>query len=113
VPGLDEGLLTMATGGVRRLYIPGDLAFPKGLPAGGTSSRGTRIAHCTSHRHIAWLQFVRRMVVEGLAGLTRGLRAQADACVALVVCLGALLCSLMFSLCAWQSVHLSLFGVST
>ncbi|KAL4854516.1 Peptidyl-prolyl cis-trans isomerase FKBP16-3 [Chlorella vulgaris] len=33
VPGLDEGLLTMATGGVRRLYIPGDLAFPKGLPA--------------------------------------------------------------------------------
>ncbi|PSC76880.1 Peptidyl-prolyl cis-trans isomerase FKBP16-chloroplastic [Micractinium conductrix] len=33
VPGLDEGLLTMSTGGVRRLYIPGDLAFPKGLPA--------------------------------------------------------------------------------
>lgn len=23
----------MKTGGVRRLYIPGDLAFPKGLPA--------------------------------------------------------------------------------
>jgi len=35
VPGLDEGLLTMSTGGVRRLYIPGELAFPKGLPAGG------------------------------------------------------------------------------
>lgn len=33
VAGLDEGLLSMSTGGVRRLYIPGELAFPKGLPA--------------------------------------------------------------------------------
>lgn len=33
IPGLDEGLKTMKTGGVRRLFIPGDLAFPKGLPA--------------------------------------------------------------------------------
>lgn len=33
VAGLDEALLTMQTGGVRRLYIPGNLAFPKGLPA--------------------------------------------------------------------------------
>eukprot|EP00892_Ulva_mutabilis_P002414 jgi/Ulvmu1/12173/UM085_0037.1 len=33
IPGLDEGLKTMKTGGVRRLYIPGELAFPKGLPA--------------------------------------------------------------------------------
>jgi peptidylprolyl isomerase len=33
IPGLDEGLKTMSTGGVRRLYIPGELAFPKGLPA--------------------------------------------------------------------------------
>lgn len=32
VPGLDEGILTMKTGGVRRLYVPGDLSFPKGLP---------------------------------------------------------------------------------
>jgi peptidylprolyl isomerase len=31
IPGLDEGILTMKSGGVRRLYIPGDLAFPKGL----------------------------------------------------------------------------------
>ena len=31
IPGLDEGILTMRSGGVRRLYIPGDLAFPKGL----------------------------------------------------------------------------------
>jgi peptidylprolyl isomerase len=31
IPGLDEGLLTMKSGGVRRLYIPGELAFPKGL----------------------------------------------------------------------------------
>lgn len=38
VAGLDEGLLTMATGGVRRLYIPGNLAFPKGLPAGESRS---------------------------------------------------------------------------
>lgn len=42
VPGLDEGLLTMATGGVRRLYIPGDLAFPKGLPSG-------ELRACLSH----------------------------------------------------------------
>lgn len=32
VPGLDEGILTMKTGGVRRLYVPGELSFPKGLP---------------------------------------------------------------------------------
>lgn len=31
--GLDEGLKTMRVGGVRRLYIPGELAFPKGVPA--------------------------------------------------------------------------------
>jgi len=31
IPGMDEGLLTMKSGGVRRLYIPGELAFPKGL----------------------------------------------------------------------------------
>jgi len=34
VAGLDEGLRTMRSGGIRRLYIPGDLSFPKGLPAG-------------------------------------------------------------------------------
>ena len=33
IPGLDEGLLSMRTGGVRRLYIPGPLAFPKALKA--------------------------------------------------------------------------------
>jgi peptidylprolyl isomerase len=31
IPGFDEGLLTMKSGGIRRMYIPGDLAFPKGL----------------------------------------------------------------------------------
>ena len=31
IPGLDEGLLTMRSGGIRRLYIPGELSFPKGL----------------------------------------------------------------------------------
>lgn len=31
--GLDEALATMPTGSVRRLYIPGPLAFPKGLKA--------------------------------------------------------------------------------
>mmetsp|Transcript_350 Transcript_350/g.1618 ORF Transcript_350/g.1618 Transcript_350/m.1618 type:complete len:226 (+) Transcript_350:134-811(+) len=31
IPGLDEGILTMRSGGIRRLYIPGELAFPKGL----------------------------------------------------------------------------------
>lgn len=33
IPGLDEGLLTMKVGGVRRMFIPGELAFPKGVPA--------------------------------------------------------------------------------
>lgn len=34
VAGLDEGVRTMRVGGIRRLYIPGNLAFPKGLPSG-------------------------------------------------------------------------------
>ena len=34
VAGLDEALLSMQTGGVRRVYVPGALAFPKGLPSG-------------------------------------------------------------------------------
>jgi peptidylprolyl isomerase len=33
IPGLDEGMLSMKVGGVRRLYIPGELAFPKPLKA--------------------------------------------------------------------------------
>ncbi|KAJ7550758.1 hypothetical protein O6H91_07G116900 [Diphasiastrum complanatum] len=33
VKGLDEGILSMKVGGKRRLYIPGELAFPKGLGA--------------------------------------------------------------------------------
>ncbi|KAH0678804.1 hypothetical protein KY284_019889 [Solanum tuberosum] len=31
VKGLDEGILSMKVGGLRRLYVPGSLAFPKGL----------------------------------------------------------------------------------
>ncbi|KAI7744714.1 hypothetical protein M8C21_029421 [Ambrosia artemisiifolia] len=31
VKGLDEGILSMKVGGKRRLYVPGPLAFPKGL----------------------------------------------------------------------------------
>ena len=37
IPGLDEGILTMRSGGVRRLYIPGDLAFPKGWRRAGAA----------------------------------------------------------------------------
>ncbi|MEW5312961.1 MAG: hypothetical protein WDW38_004558 [Sanguina aurantia] len=33
IPGLDEGLLSMKPGGLRRLFIPGPLSFPKGLKA--------------------------------------------------------------------------------
>eukprot|EP01026_Neomeris_dumetosa_P033222 TRINITY_DN2645_c0_g2_i6.p2 TRINITY_DN2645_c0_g2~~TRINITY_DN2645_c0_g2_i6.p2 ORF type:complete len:215 (-),score=27.05 TRINITY_DN2645_c0_g2_i6:159-767(-) len=34
VAGLDEGLLTMRPGGIRRIYVPGQLAFPNGLKSG-------------------------------------------------------------------------------
>ncbi|CAL5220800.1 g2873 [Coccomyxa viridis] len=34
VAGLDEGIASMKPGGLRRLYIPGNLSFPKGLPSG-------------------------------------------------------------------------------
>ena len=34
IEGLNEGLKTMRSGGIRRLYIPGTLAFPKGLASG-------------------------------------------------------------------------------
>ncbi|KAG2498815.1 hypothetical protein HYH03_003008 [Edaphochlamys debaryana] len=33
IAGLDEGVLGMKSGGIRRLYIPGNMAFPKGLKA--------------------------------------------------------------------------------
>ena len=33
VAGLDEGIASMKPGGLRRLYIPGNLSFPKGLPS--------------------------------------------------------------------------------
>uniref|UniRef100_A0A0F7CZ28 peptidylprolyl isomerase n=1 Tax=Francoa sonchifolia TaxID=23250 RepID=A0A0F7CZ28_9ROSI len=31
IKGLDEGILSMKAGGKRRIYVPGPLAFPKGL----------------------------------------------------------------------------------
>eukprot|EP01024_Parvocaulis_polyphysoides_P040099 TRINITY_DN3642_c0_g1_i1.p2 TRINITY_DN3642_c0_g1~~TRINITY_DN3642_c0_g1_i1.p2 ORF type:complete len:211 (-),score=20.96 TRINITY_DN3642_c0_g1_i1:390-1022(-) len=34
VAGLDEGLQTMKVGGIRRLYVPGNLSFPNGLKSG-------------------------------------------------------------------------------
>jgi len=34
IKGLDEGILSMKAGGKRRLYIPGEVAFPNGLGAG-------------------------------------------------------------------------------
>lgn len=39
IPGLDEGLKTMKAGGIRRLYIPGNMAFPKGLGAAAGRAR--------------------------------------------------------------------------
>ena len=34
VAGLDEGLASMKVGGLRRIFVPGPLAFPRGLPSG-------------------------------------------------------------------------------
>ena len=34
VAGLDEGVASMRAGGVRRIYVPGNLSFPKGLASG-------------------------------------------------------------------------------
>ena len=34
VAGLDEAIASMRVGGLRRVYVPGALAFPKGLPSG-------------------------------------------------------------------------------
>ena len=34
INGLNEGLKSMRVGGLRRLYIPGPLGFPKGLASG-------------------------------------------------------------------------------
>lgn len=33
IKGMEEGIKTMNVGGIRRLYIPGELSWPKGLPA--------------------------------------------------------------------------------
>ena len=33
IAGLEEGLLSMRAGGIRRLFVPGALAYPKGLPS--------------------------------------------------------------------------------
>ena len=33
IDGLDQGIRTMKSGGIRRLYVPGELGFPKGIPA--------------------------------------------------------------------------------
>ena len=40
VEGLDEGLRTMRVGGLRRIFIPGNLAFPKGLASAPGRPRG-------------------------------------------------------------------------
>ena len=45
VPGLDEGLLTMRPGGVRRLYIPGEPPSTRLAHMG--QSDGSSSAQCT------------------------------------------------------------------
>ena len=52
IPGLDEGILTMRSGGVRRLYIPGDLAFPSyyaGAKAEDLAILASRLRRCSLH----------------------------------------------------------------
>jgi peptidylprolyl isomerase len=34
IAGLNEGIKGLRVGGIRRLYIPGELSFPKGLASG-------------------------------------------------------------------------------
>lgn len=46
VAGLDEGLASMRVGGLRRLFIPGTLAFPKGLPSGPGRCAGCPAQPC-------------------------------------------------------------------
>ena len=52
VAGLDEGIASMKPGGLRRLYIPGNLSFPKGLPSGPGRS-------AILHHHHACLALLR------------------------------------------------------
>lgn len=55
IAGLDEGLSTMNVGGIRRLYIPGELAFPKGL----SSAPGRpRIPPNTPVTFDVWLRYI-------------------------------------------------------
>ena len=39
VSGLDEGIKGMKTGGVRRVFVPGNLGFPKGLASSAGKPR--------------------------------------------------------------------------
>ena len=48
VAGLDEGIASVKVGGLRRLYIPGNLSFPKGLPSGPGRSVALA-AHAHAH----------------------------------------------------------------
>lgn len=62
LPGLDEGLASMKVGGVRRLYIPGSLAFPKPLKAAAgrcaAGSAGSRATHAMRASQQPLLQHV-------------------------------------------------------
>ena len=58
VAGLDEGVASMRAGGLRRIYIPGNLSFPKGLASGpgrcvlGTTARFLKVTALTENLHL-------------------------------------------------------------
>ena len=58
IPGLDEGIRGMQPGGVRRLYIPGNLAFPKVCvkPLPPLAQEFVRAEASLMQAHIAFLQ---------------------------------------------------------
>jgi len=55
IVGLDEGLMSMRVGGIRRMYIPGALAFPNGL---ASAPGRPRVAPKSDVVFDVWLRYI-------------------------------------------------------